>query len=162
MPIIESRRRDPTLFTKLLAAQTTRRILFYHPLHLGRPLCLFAHADSLQAKPGRGKVGCSDAYDTLISTMRFSDSNRASISRLSPFRPALFIALSVLTVAGARAADAPHSAKLDLEHLKLIRPRLQELVDHGAIPGAVALVAHHGEVAYLDAVGFQDIENKRP
>jgi CubicO group peptidase (beta-lactamase class C family) len=61
----------------------------------------------------------------------------------------------------ASGADAPHGTGLDIEHLKLIRPRLQELVDHGTIPGAVALVARHGEVAYLDAVGFQDIENNR-
>ena len=51
---------------------------------------------------------------------------------------------------------------LDLERLKLIPVRLQELVDRGAIPGAVSLVARHGEVAQLEAVGYQDIQTKTP
>lgn len=62
----------------------------------------------------------------------------------------------------AAEANAPAGTSLNVEHLKLIRTRLQELVDQGTIPGAVALVARHGEIAYLDAVGSQDIENKRP
>jgi CubicO group peptidase (beta-lactamase class C family) len=46
--------------------------------------------------------------------------------------------------------------------LQTIRPRLQALVDSQTIPGAVALVARHGEVALLDAVGWRDIESKKP
>jgi CubicO group peptidase (beta-lactamase class C family) len=90
-------------------------------------------------------------------TMRCSPRNRVSCLRLSLFLPVLSFFASVVT-----AADAPKNSALDVEHLKLIRPRLQELVDNGTIPGAVALVARHGEIAYLDAVGFQDIENQRP
>jgi CubicO group peptidase (beta-lactamase class C family) len=51
---------------------------------------------------------------------------------------------------------------LDIDQLKLIHPRLQDLVDRETIPGAVALVARHGEVAYLDAVGYQNWEKKTP
>ena len=39
---------------------------------------------------------------------------------------------------------------------------LQEDVDQGRIPGAVALVARHGRLAYLKAVGFRDREKRLP
>jgi CubicO group peptidase (beta-lactamase class C family) len=50
---------------------------------------------------------------------------------------------------------------LDAERLKLIRPRLQDLVESHVIPGAVALVARHGEIA-LDATGWRDVEGRKP
>ena len=56
---------------------------------------------------------------------------------------------------------APAQVKIDTARLKMIRARLQELVDSQTIPGAVALVAHHGETASLDAVGWRDVENKK-
>ena len=54
------------------------------------------------------------------------------------------------------------STGLDPERLKLIRPRLQELVEKETIPGAVALVARHGKVATLEAAGWRDVEGKKP
>ena len=51
---------------------------------------------------------------------------------------------------------------LDAERLKMIKPRLQELVDRQAIPGAVALVARHGKVGLLEAAGWRDVEGKKP
>jgi CubicO group peptidase (beta-lactamase class C family) len=51
---------------------------------------------------------------------------------------------------------------LDTARLDTIRPRLQTLVDNQTIPGAVALVSRHGKVALLEAVGWRDIENKKP
>ena len=63
----------------------------------------------------------------------------------------------------ATEAEPPKAGTgLDPDQLKLIHPRLQELVDKEIIPGAVALVARHGEVAYLDAVGYQNWEKKTP
>ena len=38
----------------------------------------------------------------------------------------------------------------------------QAEVDKGAIPGAVVLIARRGKVAYCEAFGFQDRENKQP
>jgi CubicO group peptidase (beta-lactamase class C family) len=64
--------------------------------------------------------------------------------------------------ASAFAADAPTSTGLDAARLQMIRPRLQALVDNQSIPGAVALVARHGKVALTEAVGWRDIENKKP
>ena len=51
---------------------------------------------------------------------------------------------------------------LDLARLQAIRPRLQALVDNQTIPGTVALVARHGKVALLEAVGWRDVERHKP
>jgi CubicO group peptidase (beta-lactamase class C family) len=59
-------------------------------------------------------------------------------------------------------AQTPPGNGLDSARLQTIRPRLQALVDNQTIPGAVALVARHGKVALLDAVGWRDIESKKP
>ncbi len=51
---------------------------------------------------------------------------------------------------------------LDPARLALISPRLKTFVDQGEIAGAVTLVARHGEIAHFDAIGWQDMENKKP
>jgi len=51
---------------------------------------------------------------------------------------------------------------LDPERLKLIPVRLRELVENQTIPGAVALVARRGEIAFFDAVGWRDLEGRKP
>jgi CubicO group peptidase (beta-lactamase class C family) len=74
-------------------------------------------------------------------------------------RPILVLFALALAIA---PAQTPTGAGLDPERLKLIRPRLQELVDDQTIPGAVALVARHGKTATLEAVGWSDVEGKKP
>src|SRR5690348_17756701 len=64
-------------------------------------------------------------------------------------------------VAGAQSGPAS-SGGLDPSRLATIRPRLQALVDNQTIPGAVALVSRHGKVALVEAVGWSDVENKKP
>lgn len=69
---------------------------------------------------------------------------------------------ALLGAAGSlRAADAA-SVGMDAARLQIIHTRLEELVRNQTIPGAVALVARHGKVVYLDAVGDADRENHRP
>jgi CubicO group peptidase (beta-lactamase class C family) len=70
--------------------------------------------------------------------------------------------LLFVTLAAAALPVSAQTPGLNAERLKLIRPRLQELVDRQEIPGAVALVARHGEVAALEAVGWRDVENRKP
>ncbi len=53
-------------------------------------------------------------------------------------------------------------AGVDPERLARIPARMQAFVDKGTIAGAVILVARHGEVALLEAVGYQDLESKKP
>ena len=44
----------------------------------------------------------------------------------------------------------------------LIHERMNDYVNRGKIPGAVTLVRHKGEIVHFDAIGFQDIEAKKP
>jgi CubicO group peptidase (beta-lactamase class C family) len=51
---------------------------------------------------------------------------------------------------------------MDPASLQRIPKRMQELVDTGVLAGAVTLVQRHGTVASLEAVGWADIEAKKP
>ncbi|MGI8835257.1 MAG: serine hydrolase domain-containing protein [Pyrinomonadaceae bacterium] len=53
-------------------------------------------------------------------------------------------------------------AGLDPGRLARISARIKEFVDSGAIAGAVTLVARHGVVISLEAVGYQNLETKTP
>jgi CubicO group peptidase (beta-lactamase class C family) len=71
----------------------------------------------------------------------------------------LFLAASFCSF----AADNPASkAGLDAERLARIPKRMNEFVQSHYLAGIVTLVARHGVVAELDAVGWQDVERKRP
>lgn len=45
-------------------------------------------------------------------------------------------------------------------HAARIKAAFDEDVEKGVIPGAVALIARHGRLAYLDAFGYRDRENR--
>lgn len=66
-------------------------------------------------------------------------------------------ALAVIAVAPVAA-----QAQMDAERLKLIPARMKASVERGTMAGAVTLAARRGEVASLEAVGFQDSESKKP
>lgn len=51
---------------------------------------------------------------------------------------------------------------MDPERLARIPIRMKSFVEKGAIAGGVTLVARHGVVASLEAVGYQDLETKTP
>jgi CubicO group peptidase (beta-lactamase class C family) len=76
--------------------------------------------------------------------------------------PHFVLSFAALLLTGLPAyAQTNSGVGLNAERLRLIRPRLQELVANQTIPGAVALVARHGQVATLEAAGWRDIEGKR-
>ena len=56
----------------------------------------------------------------------------------------------------------PEAAGMNQARLARIPVRMKEFVDAGMTAGVVTLVARHGHVASLDAVGFQDLESKTP
>jgi CubicO group peptidase (beta-lactamase class C family) len=56
----------------------------------------------------------------------------------------------------------PEEVGLSSERLKRLSNTLQEYVNQGKLPGAVALVARKGKIAYLEAFGQQDMENAIP
>ena len=53
-------------------------------------------------------------------------------------------------------------AGIDPQRLARIPARMKEFVDSGTIAGAVTLVARHGVVVSVGAVGYQDLETKTP
>jgi CubicO group peptidase (beta-lactamase class C family) len=64
-----------------------------------------------------------------------------------------------------QAADAPaHPDKAGMNAARLARipTRMQSFVDEGKTAGVVTLLARHGQLALLSAVGYQDRENKIP
>jgi CubicO group peptidase (beta-lactamase class C family) len=74
----------------------------------------------------------------------------------------LLVLLGVLvTVGGISAGETDPSAGLDKAALGRIPERMKRFVEDGTISGAVTLVARHGKVAELDAVGMQDVETGR-
>ncbi len=53
-------------------------------------------------------------------------------------------------------------AGMDSEKLARIPARMKAYTDRGEVAGIVTLVARHGAVASLDAVGWADVEKKKP
>ena len=56
----------------------------------------------------------------------------------------------------------PAAAGMDVSRLARIPARMKEFVTAGKTAGVVTLVARHGHVASLEAVGYQDLETKTP
>jgi CubicO group peptidase (beta-lactamase class C family) len=78
---------------------------------------------------------------------------------------AVFSVVLPLLSAGSMAQNPPGDAAkagMDPQKLARIAPRMKAFVDRGSIAGAVTLVARHGVVASLEAVGYQNLETKRP
>ncbi len=61
-----------------------------------------------------------------------------------------------------QAQVSPAKAGMDVERLGRIPARMKVYVDKGTIAGAVTLVARHGTIAGLEAVGYQELESKKP
>jgi CubicO group peptidase (beta-lactamase class C family) len=57
---------------------------------------------------------------------------------------------------------SPEAAGMDAARLARIPTRMKEFVTAGKTAGVVTLVARHGHVASLEAVGYQDLESKTP
>lgn len=53
-------------------------------------------------------------------------------------------------------------AGMDSEHLARIPSRMKTFVDRGTIAGAVTLIQRGGVLASLEAVGYADLESKKP
>jgi CubicO group peptidase (beta-lactamase class C family) len=85
--------------------------------------------------------------------------------RLRPWYAALLGALLVLPAlpsAQTPARATPEAVGLSSARLERLGSALQAYVDHGQLAGAVVLVARHGKVAFLRAVGERDRESHDP
>ena len=86
---------------------------------------------------------------------------------MSRIRFAALVAVVVVLVPQLLSAQgllraAPEDVGLSSERLARLTAALQDHVDEGRLPGAVALVARHGRIAYLEAVGYRDRESNAP
>jgi CubicO group peptidase (beta-lactamase class C family) len=82
-------------------------------------------------------------------------------NRLAPW----LLALAFLTFNGrvvtAQTPVAPEKVGLSVAGLKRIDMLLRSAVEQKHLAGGVALVARHGKIGYLDAVGMSDVEAGR-
>lgn len=65
-------------------------------------------------------------------------------------------------LAAASPTATPEDVGLSSERLGRIAAAIQRAVDEGRIAGGVSLVARHGKIAYLQAVGMADREAHKP
>jgi CubicO group peptidase (beta-lactamase class C family) len=66
------------------------------------------------------------------------------------------------TATAASPIATPEDVGLSSERLERIASTIQRSVDDGRIAGGVSLVARHGKIAYLRAVGMADRDAKKP
>jgi CubicO group peptidase (beta-lactamase class C family) len=71
-------------------------------------------------------------------------------------------ALMALAACALAAPPEPKSSGMDAARLARIPVRMKSFVDGGTLPGAVTLVARHGVIVRLDAVGYQNLEDRKP
>ena len=75
----------------------------------------------------------------------------------------LATSLSVSALAqGLPKANSPDEVGFSAQRLKRLSASFQSDIDKDAIPGAVVLIARDGKVAFLEAFGFQDREERIP
>lgn len=63
---------------------------------------------------------------------------------------------------GALPFDKPDAVGLSTRHLSRLTDVLRGAIDRGIIPGAVALIARHGKIAHLQALGLRDPAGASP
>jgi len=56
----------------------------------------------------------------------------------------------------------PVKIGLSSSRLDRIKTWMQGYVDGGKLPGAITLVARHGKIVFCEAMGYGDLENKKP
>jgi CubicO group peptidase (beta-lactamase class C family) len=86
--------------------------------------------------------------------------------KLAPFALAVLLGITVITQSGCavqetRMSDATR-ADMSAERLDRIGLVMQQQISKNIFPGAVTLVARHGEVVHLQAHGFQDAAKTKP
>lgn len=69
----------------------------------------------------------------------------------------LLLTMPAISLIAASEAD-PAKAGMTPERLARIPARMQAFVDKGTAAGFVTLVARHGQLASLEAAGYQDTD----
>jgi CubicO group peptidase (beta-lactamase class C family) len=84
---------------------------------------------------------------------------------VNPVRLLLLFGCSFFSFAAERLdvnKPDPESAGMSAQRLAAIPIRMKEYVDGNQTAGTVTIVARHGKVASFEAVGYQDLESKKP
>jgi CubicO group peptidase (beta-lactamase class C family) len=93
---------------------------------------------------------------------RFKKHGEDSMTRITRrtalTQAAVGAALAGTLPAAAFAKSAPGG--FSAERLAKITPLVQSYLDKGPLAGIVDIVCRHGEIAHVDALGWQDVENK--
>jgi CubicO group peptidase (beta-lactamase class C family) len=66
------------------------------------------------------------------------------------------------TSASGLPVGKPEDVGMSSERLLRVRTAMKRYVDKGLVPGVVTLVARHGRVVHLEAMGYRDAETKAP
>lgn len=74
----------------------------------------------------------------------------------------LVLVTGLMAAANPTARATPDSVGLSAERLNLATAVMRQAVADRKIAGAVALVARHGKIAYLEPVGLQNVEGRSP
>lgn len=71
---------------------------------------------------------------------------------------------SLIICSSPVAAQNQNASKsgMDSERLARIPVQMQSFVKHGAMAGAVTLIARRGQIVSLEAIGYQNLESKKP
>ena len=56
----------------------------------------------------------------------------------------------------------PEELGISTSRLERIKTWMQGYIDEGKLPGAITLVARHGKIVFCEAMGYGDLENKKP
>lgn len=85
-----------------------------------------------------------------------------AISLLRNYLNALILSTGMISTVAALPDAEPETIGFSSARLALITDTLKHYVDAGHVPGLVAGVARHGQVVYLQSLGWQDVEQRVP
>lgn len=84
-----------------------------------------------------------------------------SMSRFTRWVMSFFLVFHLTISAQQFVSTNPQSVGFSSERLETLTNALQDYVDQNKLPGAVALVARNGKIAYWETVGFQEVEKRK-
>ena len=73
---------------------------------------------------------------------------------------AVVLCLAQTTIAAELPRAKPEAVGLSSERLGVLRKNLEQRIDNGTIPGAVVIIARHGNIAWFEAMGWRDPQAK--
>lgn len=92
----------------------------------------------------------------VLSTVLIATAAAAVLAMKSPR------ALETVQAASGMLRATPEAAGMSSERLQMATALLRQAVADRAIAGAVASVARHGKIVYLEPVGLQDLQTRQP